>query len=66
MQQSRMFSFKTWLRSEKELHHYLCNLLGIITVQVKFEGDHFPVVSLQLALSNPVSDIRDLWNIQSI
>lgn len=49
----------------KQLYHYLCNLLRIITVQVKFKGDHLPVVSFQLALGNSVSDIRDLWNIQS-
>lgn len=49
----------------RQWYHYLCNLLRIITIQVKFEGDHLPVVSFQLALGNSVSDIRDLWNMES-
>lgn len=49
----------------RQWYHYLCNLLRIITIQVKFESDHLPVVSFQLALGNSVSDIRDLWNMQS-
>ena len=45
---------------ENHYYHYLCNLLGIITIKVKPEGHHFPVVRFQLALCYSVSHIRDL------
>lgn len=49
----------------RQWYHDLRNLLRIVTIQVKFEGDHLPVVSFQLALGNSVPDVRDLWSMQS-
>lgn len=48
-----------------QYYHYLCDLLRIITIKVKFKGNHLPIVRFQLALCNSVSHIRDLQNIQS-
>lgn len=41
-------------------YHDLSDFLRIISIQVELEGNHFPVVSFQLALGNPVAHIRDL------
>lgn len=46
-------------------YHDLCNLLWIITIKVKFEGHHLPVMSLQLAFCYSISHIRDLQSIRS-
>lgn len=49
-----------WQKFANLHYHDLCNLLWIITVKVKFEGHHLPVVSFQLALGYSVTHVRDL------
>lgn len=48
------------LKVDNHYYHYLCDLLWIITIEIKSEGHHFSVVRFQLALCNSVSHIRDL------
>lgn len=59
--------FKTGhsVKTNKSKHHYhnLCNLLWVVTIKIKFEGHHLPVVRFQLALCYSVSHIRNLQNI---
>lgn len=41
-------------------YHDLCNLLWVISVQVKLKGHHLTVVSLELTLHDPVHFVRQL------
>lgn len=50
---------------ENHYYHDLCNLLRIVSIKVKLECHHLPVVCFQLTLCYSVSHIRDLQNNQS-
>lgn len=49
-------------KKKKHQYHNKCYLLWVITIQIKFECHHLPVVRFQLALCYSVSHIRDLQN----
>lgn len=42
------------------MYHDLGDLLRVVSVQVKPESHHLPVVGLQLTLCYPVSSVGDL------
>lgn len=51
--------FLQW-STRMRVYHDLGNFLRVVSVQVKPERHHLPVVGLQLTLCNPVSSVGDL------
>lgn len=46
--------------SKRKVYHNFSNFYRIISIQIKLECDHFPVMGFQLTFSNSVPNIRNL------
>lgn len=52
------------LQDKLTLHHNLCDLLRVVSIEVKPESNHLPVVRLQLTLSHSVPTTRDTEDVE--
>lgn len=52
------------LQDKLTLDHDLCDLLRVVSIQVKPKGHHLPVVGLKLTLCYSVSPVGDIENME--